>query len=199
MDLLHTDVMALIINRVLTQDMRDIRAFAVNHRVHVLAETLWRQLARSSLKITHSSDVRNYVAESNADLLSAILERLRSIDTARTVLNHGDCIGDIHISLFARCDAVRQTPTVPIVLMVGTEGSHFYISTYSYRVEYYTFDDECRVTISQNRRIKYGTKTIVMYRNDTHPSSPQSRRLRSNLDTLVRKVLPEVVPYAFPY
>ncbi len=187
MDSLHTDTVTLIITHVLIPDMRDLRAFAVNHKIHALAETVWLQLARSSLR-----------TDPLTQTLAGAIDALHP----KTVVQHIIDRGGIDVQLLLYTNTIHRydrqnSDFAPFILRVGTlAGSMLYIDTYRYSIEYIVI----RGKYLQSRLLYRYPRSIGLarYKNDDTTASPRSMTLRHGLETLVRKILPEVAEYVFP-
>ncbi len=181
MNLLHTDIMKLIINNVLIIDLRDLQAFAVNHKIHALAETIWLQLAHSSLRCEPSTwTVADIIAMMHP---TAIIQYLKNGGKDLQM-----CL-NIDIS-----DDPLHRRGVPFVLRVGVLARcTMYIDTRHYSIEYILVDGKYVID-----RFLYRYPVAGSYADsntDTGIPSPRSLKLRADLATLVRKIFPAIDAY----
>ncbi len=176
MDTLPTEALAHLITVVLSKDMRDLCVFIINRRIYTLADALWRQIARASLIFKPpESTFATFMGSMEVLNLKADTRIYLCTDTSN------------------RSDDVPYTG--PIVIGARVAGNYLSIDICGYSCTYKVHIGRIYNLYSRACREIYYDRHFVVYTTDKDTNEPRSQKLLSNLETLVQKVFPEIVPY----
>ncbi len=186
MNLLHADIIAIIIDHVLTASLKNIVSLVINRRIYTLAETSWGRIARSKVWVCSSSQYT---------LARVISELNPATATCFTVQKTG-----MHVYLYAG-DGARDNHNIirsnaPFILRIGTMDTLLYTDTSDYSIDYKIVDGKYVLNSLQYR---YNLPSCtVRYTKDTDTSSLCSCKLHGEVITLTRKAFPEIAEYILP-
>ncbi len=183
-----------IITTVITNDMRDICIFAFNKRIYTLADTLWRQVAYSSL----------IVFKKIIDLPGVINNEPCTVEKLVTAL-HSPCIlsyGAPHehndLRAYLCADTTNRSDdlpyTGPIVLGVRVDDGSLYVDTCNYSATYQLTANKYKILCYMHRKITL-SKRRINYTRIYDIDDPRVKILQRNLETILWKVLPEIAIY----